>query len=134
MEIPVPRRERREEYWSWAAVALFLLLTVDLLTTIFAAATVGTHAEVNPITTWAWASGIEVLVVVNLSALVLLGVLFYGLISLTRSAPEPYDEIVSLSFEIWVGLLIAAGLLIFANNLVVIVFHQDIFSVVGGLL
>lgn len=128
MAVPIPRRERREEYWSWAAVALFLLLSVDLLTTIYAASVIGADAEVNPVIQWALGNGIQTLVGIHLVALLLLGLLFYGLIRLTWEAPEPYDTVVALSFEVWIGLLIAAGLAVFANNLLVIVFRRDIFS------
>ncbi len=38
-----------EEYWDWVAVALFLLVTVDMLTTMFAAAALGPVAEANPL-------------------------------------------------------------------------------------
>lgn len=131
MAVPIPRRERREEYWFWAAVALFLLLTVDLLTTIYAAGVVGPDAEVNPVIHWALKSGVSALVGIHLVALLLLAVLFYGLIRLTWEAPEPYDAIVALSFEVWIGLLIAGGLMVFANNLLVIVFRQDIFSLLA---
>jgi hypothetical protein len=55
-------------------------------------------------------------------------VLFYGLIKLTVEAPKPYREVVAISFEIWLGLLIASGLMIFANNLLVIFFKRDIFT------
>lgn len=133
MEVPVPRRDRQEEYWSWVAVALFLLLTLDLLTTIIAAGIVGSQAEVNPIVQWAWGQGLPALIVVNLVALVLLVILFYGLIRLTGEAPEPYNEMISISFEIWMGLLIAGGLLLFANNLLVIVVRRDLFSLLSGL-
>lgn len=129
MEVPVRRRDRLEEYWSWVAVALFLLLTVDLLTTILASGVVGAQSEANPIVRWALAHGVWYLIGVNLAALGLLAVLFYGLIRLTREAPAPYDAVVALGFEVWVGLLIALGLLIFANNLLVIVFGRDIFSI-----
>jgi len=134
MEVPVPRRKRVEEYWSWVAVALFLLLTVDLLTTILAAGAVGATAEANPIVRWALSRGTPILIGVNLFALGLLVLLFYGLIRLARDAPEPYDEVVAVSFEVWIGLLVAAGLLIFANNLLVIVLHRDLVSLVAGLL
>lgn len=133
MEVPVPRRRRLEEYWSWVAVALFLLLTVDLLTTIFASAEIGASGEANPVVRWALESGPAYLIGVNLLALVILGLLFYGLIRLSREAPEPYDDMVALSFEIWIGLLVAVGLLVFANNLLVIVYHRDLFSLVFGL-
>lgn len=133
MEVPVPRRDRREEYWSWVAVSLFLLLALDLLTTIIAAGIVGSQAEVNPIVQWAWGQGLPALIVVNLVALVLLVILFYGLIRLTGEAPKPYNEMISISFEIWIGLLIGGGLLLFANNLLVIVFRRDLFSLLSGL-
>lgn len=128
MEVPVARQNRVDEYWSWIAVALFLLLTVDLLTTMMAAGVSGVHAEVNPIVRWALLRGTPYLVAVNLVALFLLVVLFYGLLRLIRETPEPYDDVVAVSFEVWVGLLVASGLLVFANNLLVIVYHRDVFS------
>ena len=134
MEVPVQRGGRLDEYWSWAAVALFLLLTVDLLTTFIASRTIGIHAEANPIVRWALERGIWCLVSVNLLALVLLAVLFYGLIRLTMEAPQPYGDVIAVSFEVWIGLLVASGLVIFANNLLVLVFHRDIFSLWRGLL
>ncbi|MFW5905778.1 MAG: hypothetical protein ACOCUO_02935 [archaeon] len=134
MEIPVPRRKRPDEYWSWAGVALFLLLTVDLLTTLVASHVVGIHAEANPIVRWALERGVEWLVVVNLGALVLLVVLFYGLIRLTLETPEPYDTVVATSFEVWIGLLVGSGLVIFANNLLVVLFDRDVFSLLYQLL
>ncbi|MFB6267145.1 MAG: hypothetical protein ABEI31_05765 [Halodesulfurarchaeum sp.] len=135
MEVPVPRSRRLEEYWSWVAVALFLLLTVDLLTTMFAAHVVGAGAEANPLVRWAMEQGgILMLLGLNLAALALLVLLFYGLIRLTREAPAPYDDVVALGFEVWIGLLVAMGLLIFANNLLVIVHGEDIFSLLSVLI
>ncbi|MFB6113672.1 MAG: hypothetical protein ABEJ58_06170 [Halodesulfurarchaeum sp.] len=134
MEVPVPQSDRSSEYWSWAGSALFLLLTVDLLTTLIAANTVGIQAEANPIVRWALERGVAWLVLVNLSALLLLGVLFFGLIRLTLTAPKPYDDVVAGAFELWIGLLIASGLLIFANNLLVIVYHRALVSLLGSLI
>ena len=131
MEVPVPHRDRPDEYWSWAGVALFLLLTVDLLTTMFASRTIGIHAEANPIVRWALERGVVVLVSVNLLALLVLGLLFYGLIRLTIEAPEPYNDVVATGFEVWIGFLVASGLVIFANNLLVMLMHRDIFSLIG---
>lgn len=130
MEVPVARRDRIEEYWSWVAVVLFVLLTLDLLTTIYASSVVGTGAEANPIIRWALSGGVWYLIGVNLGALGLLAVLFYGLIRLIRETPAPYDDVIALGFEIWVGLLLAVGLLIFANNLLVIFIGRDIVSVI----
>lgn len=133
MEAPVPHSDRLEEYWSWVAVALFLLLTIDLLTTILAAGVVGTRAEANVLVRWGLEHGPVYLIGINLAALVLLAVLFYGLIRLSREAPEPFDDMIALSFEIWIGLLVAVGLLVFANNLLVIIVHRDLLSLLTEL-
>lgn len=117
---------RIEEYWSWIAVALFLLVTLDLLTTIYAASAVGLDAEANPITRWLVGQGPVALVGVNLAAVVLVGVLFYGLMELVRVTPERLQEPFMRLIEVWLGVLLAAGLVIFANNLAVLVLGQSL--------
>lgn len=118
--------DRREEYWSWAAGALYILLTLDLLTTLYAAALYGSAAEANPWMRWALEQGIETLVLLNLGALVLLAVLFYGMIELTVRAPPRQRRIIALAFEVWIALVLAAGLFVFANNLSVIVLGESL--------
>lgn len=39
---------RGQEYWNWQAIALFVLITVDMLTTVHAARVVGTTGEAHP--------------------------------------------------------------------------------------
>ena len=47
--MPDGRLQRRiDEYWGRVAAALFLLLSLDLLTTYFALATVGVEARPTP--------------------------------------------------------------------------------------
>jgi hypothetical protein len=53
---------RIEEYWDWIAVALFLLLTVDLLTTLAAARLVGADAESNPLMRWLLGRGVVIVI------------------------------------------------------------------------
>mgnify|MGYP006274702443 FL=1 len=65
--------ERVEEYWGWGAATLFLLISVDLLTTMYAAAVAGPASEANPLTRWALGQSLAVLVGVNLCAVVLAG-------------------------------------------------------------
>lgn len=115
------RRERLREYWGWVAGALYLLLTVDLLTTLYAAGLHGHGAEVNPYMQWALAQDLTVLVGLNLAALVVLAALFYGYMRLLASTRGVEAWVLARSFELWVGLLVAAGLFVFANNLSVIV-------------
>lgn len=118
--------DRIEEYWDWIGVALFLLITVDLLTTLYAASAVGVYAETNPMTRWLVAQGPFVLVGVNVAAAVLVGVLFYGLMELVRVTPDRLRGPFMLTIELWLGALLAAGLVVFANNLSVIVIGQSL--------
>lgn len=119
--------ERIDEYWDWAAVALFLLTTVDMVTTIYAAAVVGPGAESNPLVRWVLRQGPTAFAATNLAAVVLAVVFFYALVEMIRSSPPPFDRYLALAVELWLGLLVAAGLAVFANNLVVIVFGWSLF-------
>lgn len=118
--------ERVEEYWEWAAVALFLLVSVDLLTTMYAAAVVGPEAEANPLMRWALGQPLPVLVGVNLGAVVLAAVVFRGLMETYRLTPARVRPYYGLLIEVWLGLLVAAGLALFANNLSVIVLGESL--------
>lgn len=110
-----------DEYWGWAAVALFLLLSVDLLMTLYAAADVGVAHESNPVMQWLLTQSLVVLVGLHLAAVVLVATLFYGLAELVREAPIRHRRPLRLGIEVFLGLLVAAGLFAFANNLTVIV-------------
>jgi uncharacterized membrane protein YhaH (DUF805 family) len=122
----VPPGDRRREYWSWAAGALYVLLTLDFVTTLYADALYGSTAEVNPLMRWALQQGVPTLVVVNLAALLLLAVLFEEMIELTLRAPDRHRAVVALAFEVWIALVLAAGFVVFANNLSVIVHGQGL--------
>lgn len=120
------RVDRRTEYWDWLAVALFLLLAVDTLTTYAAARVVGVESEANPIMQWALGEGLWVVLAINLAALVLCVLLFALLTGRIEVAPAPFDRYIALLVEVWLGLLLAVGLALFANNLSVIVFGQSL--------
>jgi hypothetical protein len=113
--------QRLEEYWSWIAVALFLLLTVDLFTSLVAAAVVGLEYESNPIMVWLLGQSVWLIVAIHLGAVVLASVLFYGIIQLMRDTEPRIRRVMMRWFEVCLGLLVAAGLFVFANNLSVIV-------------
>lgn len=114
------------EYWSWLAVALFLLTTVDMITTVYAAYQVGVLLESNPIVRWSLIKGPLVFMSINLSAVVMATVLFDQLMQLLKRTPDPYNRYFAAGIEAWLGGLIAGGLLIFANNLTVIFFQQSL--------
>lgn len=113
---------RVPEYWDWIAVALFLLVTVDMVTTVYAARSVGLAGEANPFIRWSIASGPVVFGAVNLVTVVAVAGLFDHVIETLHRTPAPYDRYLAAGIEAWLGGLLAAGLLVFANNLVV-VFH-----------
>ena len=106
-----------EEYWDWVAVALFLLITVDMLTTMFAAAVLGPGAEANPLVRWALEQGTSTLVLVNVLAVVLAVGFFYALRELLGQSPARYRRPFSVLVEAWLGLLVFLGLTVLANNL-----------------
>lgn len=113
-----------EEYWDWFTVALFVLVPVDMITTMCAAMVVGPAAEANPLMRWALREGPVTVSMLYLVATVVAVGGFYALMRLLEATPPPNDRIVALSIQVWLGLLIAAGLFVFANNLSVI-FHGE---------
>lgn len=115
-----------DQYWDWIAVALFLLTSVDMLTTIYAASVYGAAAEANPVMRWVLNQGIVLLVVVNLVAVVVVVALFYAVQWQVRRMAPPYNRYFALLVEVWVGLLVAIGLAIFANNLSAIVLGSSL--------
>lgn len=120
-------RRRVEEYWGWIAVALFLLLSLDLLTTYYAAATVGTGAEANPVMAWLLARSLATVVAVHLLVVALAVAFFAVLMRLYRRTPSPLRRGFGLLIELWLGVLVAVGLAVFANNLAVVVLGRSLF-------
>lgn len=112
---------RVTEYWEWVAVALFLLLSVDLLTSLYAAAVVGVGAEANPVMAYLLRQPVSVLVGVHLVVAVLAVAFFYALMRTYVATPAPLRRAYGYLIEAWLGLLLAVGLWVFANNVSVIV-------------
>jgi uncharacterized membrane protein (DUF485 family) len=110
-----------EEYWSWAGCALYLLLSVDLLVTVNAVSLYGTGVEANPHMRWLLSHDLAVVVAVHLLALVVVVILLASYFRLLRRTEGVTAWVMAKSFELWVALLIAAGLFVFANNLTAIV-------------
>jgi hypothetical protein len=122
MDVPAhDSSDRREEYWNWLTVALFLLVTVDLLTTLGAAARFGVGAEANPFVASLLSGPLWALVAANLVAVVVAAGGFAALLRLLREASPRRRARFALTLELWLGLLVAGGLLVFANNLAVVV-------------
>ena len=117
---------RVAEYWDWLTVVLFLLVTVDMVTTVYAARAVGLGAEVNPLVRWTVANGPVAFAVLNLAAVVAVVGLFDRVIARLRRTPAPLDRYLATGIEAWLGVLVAAGLLVLANNLLVVVHGRSL--------
>lgn len=107
-------------------MALFLLVTVDLLVTMGATAKYGVSAEANPLMQWLLVQSPLMLIGVNLVAIVIAVYAFEGVLEAVRLCPAPYDRYLEYGVELWLGLLLAAGFFIFANNFAVIVYGQSL--------
>jgi len=116
------------EYWEWISVLLFLFITADLLTTMYAASIHGTFLEGNPIIRWGLEQNIILLTAMNLLVGFLCIAFFYGILLNIEQAPQKYYPKLLLSFEIFLGLLISVGIFVFINNIFVIFFGSSLFS------
>lgn len=117
---------RVSEYWNWIAVSLFLLTTVDMITTMYAVHLFGVVDEANPLIRWSLLEGPLIFASLNLLALVLVTVLFDQVMRMLAATPEPFDRYLAVLIEVWLGGLLAVGLLVFANNLMVIFFESSL--------
>lgn len=113
--------EKSDELWDWYAVALFLLIPIDLLTTVGAALSVGIEEEINPLMRWFLTQELSFIVLIHLIVVFLAVYGFWGVILAARRTLDPTDRYLTFMIEIWLGLLISFGLFIFANNMSVIV-------------
>lgn len=123
---PAVDESRIGEYWDWVAVALFLLVSVDLLTTLAAAEVAGRAAERNPLMRWLLGRSLGVVVAVHLAVVVLVTLTFRAVVGRLRRTPAPQSRYFALLVELWLGLLVAAGLAVFANNLSVVVLGRSL--------
>lgn len=109
------------DYWSWVAVSLYLLLPLDLLTSLYAAAAVGVEGEANPLMAWLLTQSLTTIVGVHLAVATLAVACFYWLRVMVLRTPETLSRYFAFGVQLWLGLLIAVGLVVFANNVSVIV-------------
>ncbi|MFP4218523.1 MAG: DUF5658 family protein [Salinarchaeum sp.] len=124
---PLARRQI-DVYWRWFAISLFLLLPVDLLTTYGAAAQYGLAYEVNPLMRWLLPRGIITITVVHLGLVAVSAVGFWGILAAVERTRPPLRRPLVYGLEVWLVLLIVAGLIIVMNNLAVIVVGESLLA------
>jgi hypothetical protein len=124
--VPTNPTSRISEYWTWIALTLFVLFPVDLLTTMVAVDQFGLGAEANPFMRWLFEQGLVTLTIVHLLLAIVTVLCCYGVLETIRAATERSQRSLALTFEVTIGLLLSAGLLVVSNNLFVIVLQQNL--------
>lgn len=116
---------RVHEYWSWSAIALFLLFPVDLFTTMVAIDQFGVGAETNPFVAWLFQQGPVVFTLVHLLGAVIMAAVLFGLVETIRRASPPHRGRFAFVFEVWLGLVVSLGVFLFVNNVAAIYLHTS---------
>lgn len=106
-------------WWGWFAVALFLLIPLDLFTTLLAVGAYGTVVEANPIMRWLLQQGLVAVTVANLVVLGLAVGLFHAAIEHIQRVSPSYQPLLARAVNVWIGFLVVAGVVLVANNLLV---------------
>jgi len=110
-----------DQWWFWFAVALFLLLPLDLLTTLFAVAKHGIAVEANPIVRWLLQQGLVAVTVAHLLVVGLVVSLFHGAVERIRRVPPSDRRVLVHGVNLWIGILIVSGVVLVLNNLLALV-------------
>lgn len=106
--------------WWWFALALLLLLGVDLATTYTAAGMYGLEFEANPVMRSLLAHGLSVTLAVHLAIMITVVVGFVAILRIGRSLDRDSRRRYHLWCRTWLAVLVVGGLAVSANNLVVI--------------
>lgn len=118
---------RLAENWEWFAGCLFIHIPLDMLST-FVALTSGMGTEINPLIHWGLQEGLFTVAGIYLVAGVSTVPLFTGVIQSVRSCPPRIQWKYELLVETWLGGLLALGLGVFANNLLIALFDRALIT------
>lgn len=107
-------------WWLLFGAALFLLVPVDLLTTYAAVAKHGLIVEANPLMRFLLEQGLFVVTVVNIVVVAVAAGLFHLALTRIVRAPEPSHRALIHTVNLWVAVLLLAGVVLVTNNLLVV--------------
>lgn len=110
-----------DRWWYLFAVALFLLVPLDLLTTLLVVAEYGTAVEANPLMRWLLDQGLVAVTAANLAVVVLVVALFHAAVRRIRQTPPAYHRPIAVVVNVWVGVLLLGGTALVTNNLAALV-------------
>lgn len=107
-------------WWVLFGAALFLLIPLDLLTTYAAVSKHGMVVEANPLMRYLLEQGLVVVTLVNILVVALVTGMFHLALSRIQRAPERSHRALSYTVNLWVGVLLLGGIVLVANNLLVV--------------
>lgn len=105
-----------ERWWWLFGLALFMLVPLDLLTTLLAVTKYGVVVEANPLMRWLLAQGLFVAMAVNLAVVALVVALFQAAIDRLRRTPPAYHRALVHAVNGYVAVLLVAGTVVVGNN------------------
>lgn len=108
-----------KRWWIGFTVALFLLVPVDLLTTLASVAAYGSTVEANPFMRWLLGRGLLEVVLVHLAVVVLTVASFHVAVEAIRGAPASYRSSLVYGVDAWLTLAVATGIVVVVNNLLI---------------
>lgn len=107
-------------WWLLFGAALFLLIPLDLLTTYAAISKHGMVVEANPLMRYLLEQGIVVVTVVNIVVVAVVTGMFHVALTRIQRAPERSHRALTHTVNLWVGVLLLAGIVLVTNNLLVV--------------
>lgn len=108
--------ERRRRWWVGFTVALFLLVPVDMVTTLLSVAEHGVAVEANPVVRYLLRQGLLELTVVNLLVVCVAIPAFHVAVETIENVTGDGGAALERGVEAWLGVLLVGGVLLVANN------------------
>lgn len=118
--------ERARQYWVYFAVGLFLVVVLDLFTTIVATAQYGVAVESNPLMRWLLLQGPAVVAAAHIVVVLVVVSLFSRVIQAARGASTSTARRLETAIRLLLGAMITVGVVVVTNNVVVIVLGHSL--------
>jgi hypothetical protein len=116
-------------YWRLVGAALFALIPMDLLSTGLAVRAVGVSYEANPLARWALTQGFHVYLLAKLLTGAVVFGLFVALGRLTARLPGRTRRWFTRLMTAYLLCLLAVGLVVFLNNMAVVLVGESLLRV-----
>lgn len=114
------RTDGTESWWAWFAMVLYLLLPVDLLTTLVSVSRHGLAVEANPVMRWLLGLGGVAVLAAHLLVAALAVWLFDAVVESVRRLPPADRRGMVLLVDCWLASAFLLGVALTINNLLTV--------------